>query len=257
MFKRIGALAYGVITYAIFFATFAYAAGWVGNILVAQSIDSAPVIPLGSALLINIGLLAVFALQHSIMARPGFKRWWTRYVPKPIERSTFVLFSSLLLIALFVFWQPLGSIVWQVQDPVLAGICYGFFGLGWAIVLISTLLINHFDLFGLRQVWLYFRGIPYTPLKFHEPGFYKYVRHPLYVGWLLAFWVTPTMTVTHLVFALVTTAYILAAIRFEERDLIAEHGQKYIDYRKRVPMLIPKASASPGAGSGGLQTGQA
>jgi len=240
MTKRITIFTYGVICYAIFFATFCYACGFVGNIIVPRSIDSTPVIPMSQALIVNIALLAVFAIQHSVMARPAFKRWWTKFVPEPAERSTYVLFSSVALIALFVFWQPMGGTIWNIQDPVGRIAMYSVFGFGWALVLVTTFVINHFDLFGLRQVWLYLRGIEYTPLKFKVPGPYRFVRHPLYVGWFCAFWGTPTMTVAHFVFAVMTAAYILVAIYFEERDLIAHFGQRYVQYRRQVPMLIPR-----------------
>lgn len=239
MFKRIGIFIYGMLCYAIFFATFLYAIGFIGGFGVPVTIDSGPTLPLGRALLIDVLLLGLFAVQHSVMARPAFKRWWTRYVPKPAERSTYVLFSSLLLIALFACWQPIGGVVWSVQDPLMRGLLYGIFALGWLTVLIATFLINHFDLFGLRQVWLYLTGRPYTQLRFGTPWLYRHVRHPLYVGWLMAFWATPHMTAAHLLFAVATTAYILIAIRFEEHDLQAIHPE-YADYRRRVPMLIPR-----------------
>jgi methanethiol S-methyltransferase len=243
--KRIAAFTYGVVCYVIFFSTFLYAIGFVGDLFVPKSIDSAPESPLGQALLINALLLGLFAVQHSVMARPAFKRWWTRFVPKPVERSTYVLFSSLALIALFAFWQPIGGVIWDVQDPVGQAVLYGLFAFGWGLVLVATFLINHFDLFGLRQVWLYLRGKEYRPLNFGTPALYKIVRHPLYVGWFFAFWATPTMTVAHLFFALLTTAYILIAIRFEERDLVTEHGARYSEYRKQVPMLIPRLGGRP------------
>jgi protein-S-isoprenylcysteine O-methyltransferase Ste14 len=192
------------------------------------------------ALLINVLLLGVFGLQHSVMARPAFKRWLTRGVPAAIERSTYVLASSLALILLFWGWQPMGGTVWEVQDPAGRALLYGLFAFGWLLVLVSTFLINHFDLFGLRQVWLQLRGREYTQLRFVTPWPYRLVRHPLYVGWLFAFWATPTMTATHLLFAIVTTAYILVAIQFEERDLLDAHGADYANYRARVPMLIPR-----------------
>lgn len=236
--KRLSVLLYGVVCYAVFFATFLYAIGFVGNLWVPKSMDSAASLPLGQALLVNLGLLALFAVQHSVMARPAFKRWWTRFVPEAAERSTYVLFSSLALIALFWFWQPMGGVVWSVTDPLGVGVLYALYAFGWGLVLVSTFLINHFDLFGLRQVWLYFLGRPYTPLRFGTPLLYRIVRHPLYVGWLFAFWATPTMTVAHLVFAVMTTAYILVAIQLEERDLVEFHPE-YADYRRRVPMLIP------------------
>jgi methanethiol S-methyltransferase len=229
---------YGVASYATFFATFLYAIGFIGNFGVPKSIDSARETSLGIALAINAALLGVFAIQHSVMARPAFKRWWTRIIPQAAERSTYTLLSSVALIALFAFWEPIGGIVWSVESPVSQALIYGAYALGWLLVLVSTFLINHFDLFGLRQVWLQLRGRPYTPLQFKTPVLYRYVRHPLYVGWFFAFWSTPTMTVAHLVFALATTAYILIAIQLEERDLIAEHPE-YAQYRKRVPMLVP------------------
>ena len=237
---RIIAFAYGVVSYAIFFGTFLYAVGFVGNFAVPKTLDGVPQLPLFQALLINLGLLTVFAVQHSLMARPAFKKWWTLVVPKPVERSTYVLFSSLALILLFWQWQPLGGVVWEVADPTGRAILYGLFAFGWLLVLVTTFLINHFDLFGLRQVWLYLRKQPYTPLKFVMPGPYKLVRHPLYVGWFFAFWATPTMTITHLLFAAATAGYILIAIQLEERDLVGEHGESYNAYRRKVPMLIPK-----------------
>jgi protein-S-isoprenylcysteine O-methyltransferase Ste14 len=243
--KRIISFVYGVISYGLFFVTFLYAVGFVGNFIVPKSIDSAPQGPLGQALLINALLLGLFAVQHSVMARPAFKRWWTRFVPKPVERSTYVLFSSLALIALFAHWQPIGGVIWDVQNPVGRDVLYGLCAFGWGLVLVATFLINHFDLFGLRQVWLHLRGKEYRPLNFGTPGLYKIVRHPLYVGFFFAFWATPTMTAAHLFFALMTTTYILIAIRLEERDLVAEHGARYSEYRKQVPMLVPRLGGRP------------
>jgi protein-S-isoprenylcysteine O-methyltransferase Ste14 len=243
--KRIISFVYGVISYGLFFITFLYAVGFVGNFIVPKSIDSAPQGPLGQALLINALLLGLFAVQHSVMARPAFKRWWTRFVPKPVERSTYVLFSSLALIALFAHWQPIGGVIWDVQNPVGRDVLYGLCAFGWGLVLVATFLINHFDLFGLRQVWLHLRGKEYRPLNFGTPGLYKIVRHPLYVGFFFAFWATPTMTAAHLFFALMTTTYILIAIRLEERDLVAEHGARYSEYRKQVPMLVPRLGGRP------------
>ena len=245
MWKRIGVLMYGVVSYAIFFVTFLYTIGFIGNLLVPKSLDGEAQVPLFQALLTDILLLGIFAVQHSVMARPAFKRRWTRIVPQPIERSTYVLFASLALIVLIAFWQPLGGVVWEVQDPVGQAVLYGLFAFGFGLMLAASFLINHFDLFGLRQVWLYFRGRPYTPPHFGTPALYKLVRHPLYVGLLFGFWATPTMTVTHLLFAVATTAYILIAIQLEERDLIEAH-REYADYRKRVPMLIPRFSVRGG-----------
>jgi protein-S-isoprenylcysteine O-methyltransferase Ste14 len=211
----------------------------VGNVLTPTRLDAPARGSLGPAIAINLLLLSVFAAQHSIMARPWFKRWWTRLVPETAERSTYVLCSSLALIALFLFWQPMGGVVWDLQHPVARAAAQAVFVAGWLTVLVSTFLLDHFDLFGLRQAWLHFRGRPYAPLPFRTPGPYRIVRHPLYVGWLLAFWATPTMTFAHLLFALVTTAYILVAIRWEERDLVAAHPE-YALHRERVPMLVPR-----------------
>lgn len=237
--KRFLILLYGVACYAIFFVTLLYAIGFVGGIAVPKSIDSQPTLGLAAAAAINLLLLALFALQHSIMARPAFKRQWTRVVPAAAERSTYVLFSSLALILLFWQWQPMGLIIWQVDNSVGRTLLYGGFAFGWTLVLVATLLLNHFELFGLRQVWLQFCGRPYTALPFKAPGPYRLVRHPLYVGWFFAFWCAPTMTAAHFVFAVMTTAYILIAIRLEERDLIAALPE-YADYRRRVPMLVPR-----------------
>lgn len=237
--KRALVFLYGVVSYAIFFATFCYALGFIGNLHVPKSIDSGATGPLGTALLINAALLGVFAIQHSVMARKGFKNWLTRIIPRAAERSTYVLLSSLCLILLFTQWRPMGGVIWDVQDVAARALLYTLFAFGWAMVLVATFLINHFDLFGLRQVWLYLRGKEYTPLQFRTPWLYKYVRHPLYAGWFLAFWATPTMTVAHLVFAIATTTYILIAIQLEERDLIEAHGESYKRYREQVPMIIP------------------
>ncbi len=237
-------LLYGIIAYVIFFATFSYAVGFVSSLLVPKHIDSVPQSPLSYALLVNAGLLTLFALQHSVMARPAFKRWWTKFVPEPIERSTYVLLSSLCLILLFQYWQPIGGVIWQVESEpaqiVLKSLCL----LGFGIVLVSTFLINHFDLFGLRQVWLYFIGKKYESLPFRTPFFYKYVRHPLYLGFMIAFWSTPIMTAAHLFFAIMTTLYMLTAIQLEEKDLITTFGTKYREYKRSAPMLIPFTKAS-------------
>jgi protein-S-isoprenylcysteine O-methyltransferase Ste14 len=241
MFKRLLVFFYGVLCYAVFLLTFLYAMGFVANVLVPSSIDSPPRGGFVEGILVDLGLLLVFVLQHSIMARPAFKRWWTRFIPEPAERSTFVLASSLALIALFAFWRPLGGVVWSVTNPVPAGVLDALCAFGFLLVLVATLLINHFDLFGLRQVWLHLIGKPYMPIGFRTPGLYRLVRHPLYVGFLLAFWSAPTMTLAHLVFAFATTAYILIAIQLEEHDLVESLGEPYRDYRKRVPMLVPFA----------------
>jgi methanethiol S-methyltransferase len=239
MLKRIMFFAYGSVSYLIFFGTFLYAIAFIGNFGVPRTLDGELNGSLGIAFAIDAGLLALFAIQHSVMARKWFKEWWTRFVPKPLERSTYVLFSSIALIFLFWQWRPLGGVVWSVEDPVGQLVLRGLFAFGWALVLLSTFLINHFDLFGLRQVWLYLVGRPYTTLTFGTPGPYRLVRHPLYVGWLFAFWMTPTMTLAHLLFSIATTAYILIAIQFEERDLVREHGNAYEAYRRSVPMLNP------------------
>ena len=239
MLKRIATFIYGVISYLLFLGTFLYAIGFIGNLVVPKSIDSGRTGPLSEALLIDAALLTLFAVQHSLMARPWFKRAWTRLVPKPAERSTYVLLSSVALLLLFWQWQPIGGVVWTVEQPVIRMVIYALYATGWLLVLISTFLINHFDLFGLRQVFLFLIGRPYTQLKFGTPILYRHVRHPLYLGWLFAFWSTPVMTVAHLVFAIATTAYIFVAIQLEEKDLMNTFGEDYRRYKKSVPMIIP------------------
>lgn len=247
--KRIFAFAYGVACYGAFLVTLLYAIGFLGNLGVPKSIDSGPEGSIAMALAIDGGLLALFALQHSIMARPWFKRAWTRFVPQAVERSTYVLFSSAALLLMFWQWRPMGGVIWDVGDGAARTIVLGQYAVGLLIVLLSTFLINHFDLFGLRQVYLYLVGRPYSHLEFRTPFFYRYVRHPLYVGWLLTFWSAPVMTAAHLFFAVMTTAYILVAIRFEEADLITVHGEKYRRYRREVPMIVPALGpkVTPGA----------
>ena len=239
MFRRVATFVYGVLCYLTFFGTFLYAIGFIGNFIVPKSIDSGRTGPLGEALLIDAALLALFAVQHSVMARPWFKRGWTRLVPKPAERSTYVLLSSLTLLLLFWQWQPIGGVVWNIEHAGFRMVLYGLCATGWLLVLSSTFLINHFDLFGLRQVFLFLIGREYKEIKFRTPMFYRHIRHPLYLGWLLAFWSTPTMTVAHLVFAIATTAYIFVAIQLEERDLVNAYGDEYKRYQQSVPMIVP------------------
>jgi protein-S-isoprenylcysteine O-methyltransferase Ste14 len=238
MWKRTLTLGYGVLVYLLFFAVFNYTIMFIGNIMVSPSLDSTGSNDLGTALLIDIALLTAFALQHSIMARPAFKRAWTKIIPEPIERSTYVLASTLLLAAIVYFWQPLGGVLWQVTDPVAVGILYGLFAIGWGILFLASFQLNHFDLFGLRQVWLYFRGKAYTQLPFKTPWLYRYMRHPLYVGLMIGLWAAPTMSVAHLVFALLCTAYILVGSRLEEKDL-EKVLPEYQQYKKQVPMFVP------------------
>jgi methanethiol S-methyltransferase len=231
---------YGLIAYVMFLGVFLYAVGFLGNFGVPRSIDSGEPGPLSTAILIDSLLLAVFAVQHSVMARPAFKHWLTKFIPRPAERSTYVLASNLALILLFWQWRPIEGTIWSVTHPAAQAVLYSLFAFGWLTVFVTTCLISHFDLFGLRQVWFYLRGEEYRPVPFSMPGPYRFVRHPLYVGWLFAFWATPTMTIAHLVFAIGTTAYILVAIQFEERDLLAAHGENYAAYRRSVPMLVPR-----------------
>jgi methanethiol S-methyltransferase len=236
---RIVAFLYGVICYGIFFGTFLYAIGFVSNLVVPTSIEAEPGAPFGRALLVNTLLLGLFAVQHSGMARQGFKRVWTKIVPAPVERSTYVLFASLALLLLFWQWEPMGGVVWEVTHEGARAVVLAVGLGGWLLVLFSTFLINHFDLFGLRQVFTYLRGADYHQLGFRTPALYKSVRHPIYLGFIVAFWAAPTMTVAHLVFALATTAYILIAIQLEERDLVRAYGAEYEGYRRRVSMLVP------------------
>jgi protein-S-isoprenylcysteine O-methyltransferase Ste14 len=246
--QRIAAVVYGAACYGIFFVTFLYLIGFVGNLVVPKSIDSGTAGGVASALVVNTLLLALFGVQHSVMARPGFKAVWTRIVPKAVERSTYVLASSLVLILLVVAWQPLPQAVWDVRsEPGRTALWAGYF-LGYGVVLYSTLLIDHFDLFGLRQVVLYFRRRAYSEKSFVTPSLYRFIRHPLYVGWFVTFWVTPTMSVGHLFYAAAMTGYILIAIRYEERDLADLLGEPYRRWHARTPAFVPRIGAArPGA----------
>jgi methanethiol S-methyltransferase len=249
--RRTLAFVYGVVSYVVFLLTFLYAIGFVMNVFVPRSIDAGgPGAPFTAALLINAALLGLFAVQHSVMARPGFKNWWTKYVPRPVERSTYVLLASLALALLFWQWRPMPGVVWSVQNAAGRYALITLAAVGWLMVLFSTYVINHYDLFGLRQVYLNLRGREYTHLPFKVSAFYKFIRHPLLLGFIIAFWATPLMTVGHLVFAVATTAYMLIAIQLEERDLESFHSE-YAEYKRQVPMLIPlpgrKAAVAPEA----------
>ena len=233
------ALVYGFIAYGAFLVAFLYAIGFVGNIVVPKSIDSGTTSPLAETLVANVLLLSLFAVQHSVMARPAFKRWWTRIVPNQIERSTYVLLASSILLLLFWQWRPISGVVWDARSTMLGALLLGLFGVGWLIVLLSTFMINHFDLFGLRQVTLYFQRRPYTPVSFVTRGLYKIVRHPIMLGFLIAFWATPVMTAGHLMFAVITTVYILVALQLEEHDLLEADRPTYERYRRETSMLIP------------------
>jgi protein-S-isoprenylcysteine O-methyltransferase Ste14 len=238
--KRVAAFVYGLASYLTFFVTFLYAIGFVANAVVPKSIDTGTVGAFWPSLLINLGLLGLFGVQHSGMARPAFKRWWTRLVPAPIERSTYVLFASLALIVLFWLWRPLPQVVWSVENEAGRALLWGLNGLGWGLVLLATLMISHAHLFGVRQVRDYLKGEePWNP-GFQTPGLYRHVRHPIMVGFFIAFWATPGMSQGHLLFAVVTSVYILVALQLEERDLLRAFGERYQMYRSRVPMLLPR-----------------
>jgi len=245
-------LAFAVFAYLCFFAAFLYLVGFVGNLLVPKSIDSGPTTPLALTLPIDLALIALFGLQHSVMARPGFKRWITRYVHPASERSVYVLATVAVLVAMFALWRPIPILLWTARADWLVMLLWALFAIGWGIVFVTTWLLGHFELFGLQQAWLHFRGREAASPRFREPLFYRWVRHPLYLGFLLAFWAIPTMTVGHALFAAGMTAYILIAIRYEERDLTALLGDSYADYRTRVGMLLPgigraRRSAAPEA----------
>jgi len=237
--KRYLTIGYGAASYAVFVVAFLYAIGFVGDFVVPRTVDHGITAPIGPAVAVNLVLLGVFAVQHSVMARPAFKRWWTRIVPQSIERSTYVWLSSAALLLLYWQWRTMPAVVWDVRQPVARGTVWALFWLGWAIVFASTFMINHFDLFGLRQVYLAWRGKPYADLDFQTHLFYRLVRHPLMLGFIVAFWAAPRMTAGHLLFSAATTAYILIAMQLEERDLVAALGDQYREYRRRVPMLLP------------------
>ncbi len=244
---------YGVVAYVLFLVAILYAIGFVGGVVVPKTIDSGPPASLAEALAVNLALLGLFAAQHSIMARAWFKRWWTRLVPRAVERTTYVLFASLALLLLYWQWRPLPQPVWSVTSPVLADALVVVGIAGWATLFVSTFLINHFELFGLRQVWARLSGHEVPPPQFRTPVFYKVVRHPIYMGFLLAFWATPVMSAGHLLFAIATTGYILLGIYFEERDLVAHFGDRYRAYREQVRMLVPLPRRKR-AGSGATVT---
>ena len=236
---RLVALVYGILSYVFFFLTFLYAIGFVSGLVVPKTIDSGARAPLTESLLVNVALLTIFALQHSVMARPQFKAWWTRFVPKSVERSTYVLLATSALALLLWQWRPLPDVIWRIGDPRLARTIRGISCFGWLVVLTSTFLINHFELFGLHQVANNLVGKDMPPPRFKTPFFYRFVRHPIYLGFIIAFWAAPTMTVGHLLFAFATTGYILIGIFLEERDLVALFGDDYRNYKKRVAMLAP------------------
>jgi len=239
--SRVTSLLFAVAAYAIFFATFLYLIAFVGNLPFAPvTVDRGPEAPVAAAIVINVALIALFGLQHSVMARQGFKRWWTQIVPRPAERSVYVLAASLALIILFLFWRPIPAIVWNATGTALETPLWALFAAGWVIVLISTFLINHFELFGLQQAWFHMRGREAAAPQFREPFLYRWVRHPIYLGFFLAFWSTPLMTAGHLLLAAGVSVYMLIAIQYEERDLVGIYGDTYEQYRHRAGMLTPR-----------------
>jgi protein-S-isoprenylcysteine O-methyltransferase Ste14 len=246
-------LAYGVAGHVAFLGVFAYLAGFVGNLLVPHSIDSPAGGSTAQAVAVNLLLVGVFALQHSVMARPAFKRVWMRLVPPPIERSTYVWLANAVTVLLICLWRPIDVVVWNVEQPLARGALWALFAVGWVAVPLVSLLINHFDLFGTRQVWLHFQGKPYTPLPFRTPLAYAHVRHPLYLGWALAFWATPTMTVGHLLFAGSLTVYMMLAAVVEEGDLVEHFGRRYREYQRQVPMFIPRVAPAARPASDAVQ----
>ena len=237
--KRLSVFMYGVFSYLAFFVTFLYLIAFIGNLVVPKTIDSGLTIGIPQSAIIDLGLLSLFAIQHTLMARPGFKRWWTTLVPEPIERSTYVLATSISLALLCWQWRPMKELIWNVDNATGKAILFAFFFFGWGLALLSSFVINHFDLFGLRQVWFYLRNQKYSPVEFQMKSLYKYIRHPLVLGIIVGSWVTPRMTMGHLLLAVTFTAYILVGIQFEEHDLVHFFGENYTNYRRRVPMLIP------------------
>jgi protein-S-isoprenylcysteine O-methyltransferase Ste14 len=235
--NRVAAFIYGVFSYLVFIAMWVYTIGFMGNVIVSKTIDSGPEASFVKSLFVNIILLALWAAQHSIMARQNFKDWWTKIVPKPIERSTYVLIASLLMVLILHQWRPMPTVIWNIENALGYFTLTGLYYIGWLTVLYSTFLIHHFDLFGLRHVYLYLLGREYTPLEFRTPSLYKFVRHPLMLGFFLAFWATPRMTIGHLVFAIAMTVYIIIGTILEERDLVNTFGETYINYRRQVPIF--------------------
>jgi methanethiol S-methyltransferase len=242
---RLFYLLYGLVAYLLFLAAFLYAIGFVANWGVPKGIDAGVVEPPATAIIINVALLLLFAVQHNVMARPQFKEWWTRFVPRPIERSTFVALASLILLLLYWQWRPLPAVVWNVDNPLGRGFIWALYFTGWVIVLYSSFVIDHFELFGLKQTWSYFCGREHVSADFNERSIYRWVRHPLMLGFILAFWSAPTMSVGRLLFAVVTTFWILIAIQIEERDLVALLGEPYRRYRQRTSMLLPLPQSRP------------